>query len=50
MKYGQLVEYNKGNIFLQNDTKTEAWSLVPDLFLFLEIFIWGKSKWFAGWF
>ena len=39
MKYGQLVEYNKGNIFLQNDTKTEAWSLVPDLFIFRNLYM-----------
>ena len=36
MKFGQLIEYNKRNIFLQNYAENEAGRLVPDLFLFLE--------------
>ena len=34
MKFGQLVEYNKRNIFSQNDAENEAGGLVPDLFFF----------------
>ena len=34
MKFGQLVEYNKRNIFFQNDAENEAVGLVPDLFFF----------------
>ena len=33
MKFGQLIEYNKGNNFLQNHAENEAERLVPDLFL-----------------
>ena len=36
MKFGQLIEYNKRNIFLQKSCKNEAGRLVPDLFLFLK--------------
>ena len=36
MKVGQLIEYNKRNIFLQNFTENKAGSLVPGLFLFLK--------------
>ena len=32
MKPGQLIEYNKTNIFLQNYAENEAGRLVPDLF------------------
>ena len=35
-KFGQSVEYNKGNIFLQKLCGNEAGRLVPDLFLFFE--------------
>ena len=31
MKFSQLLEYNKRNIFIQ-----KSWRLVPDLFLFSE--------------
>ena len=34
MKFGQLIEYNKGNIFIQKSCKNEAERLGPDLFLF----------------
>ena len=34
MKYGQLIEYNVKNIFLQKSRRNEAGRLVPDLFLF----------------
>ena len=36
MKFGQLIKYNKKNIFLQNHAENEAETLVPDLFLFFE--------------
>ena len=35
MKFGQLIEYNKRNIFLQT-FENEATRLVPDLFLFFK--------------
>ena len=34
MKCDQLIEYNKINIFLQNNAENEARRLVPDPFLF----------------
>ena len=34
MKFCQLIEYNKINIFLQNHAENDAERLVPDLFLF----------------
>ena len=34
MKFGQLIEYNKGNIFIQKLCKNETDRLGPDLFLF----------------
>ena len=36
MKFGQLIENNKGNIFLQKSCKNEAGRLVLDLFLFFK--------------
>ena len=36
MKLGQLIEYIKKNIFLQNYKETKAGRLVPDLFLFFK--------------
>ena len=36
MKFGQLMEIDKKNIFLKNHAKNEAGRLVPDLFLFLK--------------
>ena len=33
MKFGQLIGYNKRNIFLQKSCKNEAGRLFPDLFL-----------------
>ena len=35
MKFGQLIEYNKRNIF-RNYAENEVGRLVPDLFLFFE--------------
>ena len=37
MKFGQLIESNNRNIFLENDAENEAGGLAPDLFLFFEI-------------
>ena len=36
MNFGQLIEYNKRNIFFKNYVENEARRLVPDLFLFFE--------------
>ena len=36
MKFHQLIEYNKRNIFLQNYAENKARRLVSDLFSFLE--------------
>ena len=36
MKFGQLIKYNKGNIFPQNHAENEAERLVQDLFLFFK--------------
>ena len=36
LKFGQLIEYNVRDIFLQNHTESEAGRLVPDLFLILK--------------
>ena len=33
MKFGQLIEYNKRNIFFKNYAENQARRLVPDLFL-----------------
>ena len=36
MKFDQLIEYNKRNIFLKNHAENEAGRLIPDLFFFLK--------------
>ena len=36
MKFGQLIENNKRNIFFKNHAENEAGRLVPDLFLYLK--------------
>ena len=36
MKFYQLMEYNKTNIFFKNYAENEAGRLVPDLFLFFK--------------
>ena len=47
MKYGQLIEYNKRNIFLFfNRAENEAKKLVLDLFLFFKK-PQGTGEWFA---
>ena len=36
MKFGQLIEYNMGNVFFfKNHAENEAGRLVPNLFMFL---------------
>ena len=44
MKFGQVIEYTKRNIFLQN--VCQKW--VPDLLIFWKSLIWGESKWPAA--
>ena len=36
MKFSQLIEYNKINIFIQKQAENEAGRLVPDRFLLLK--------------
>ena len=36
MKFGQVIEYNKGNIFFKNHAENEAERLVQVLFLFFK--------------
>ena len=36
MKFGQLIEYNKRNIFFKNYAENQAGRLAPGLFLFLK--------------
>ena len=40
MKFGQLIEYNNRNIFVENHGEIEVERLVPDLFVF---YIWLKQ-------
>ena len=49
MKFGQLIEYYKRNIFLQK--LCEKWGRETSprpLFIFLESLMWGESKWSAA--
>ena len=46
MKFGQLVDYNKRNIFLQKSCG--KWGRETGPTPFLKGFIWGKSKWSAA--
>ena len=51
MEFGQLIEYNKRNIFLKKSCReNELRRLVPDLIVFVKSFIYGKCKWCAAWF
>ena len=36
MKFGQLIEHSKHNIFFKNYAENEAGRLAPDLFYFLK--------------
>ena len=37
MKFGQLIKYNKRNIFLENHEVNKARRLVPDLLFFKNV-------------
>ena len=37
MKFGQLIEHPKKNIFLKNYAENEAGKLVPDLLFFKKV-------------
>ena len=41
MKFGQVIEHNKTDIFLKKSCKNEAVRLVPDLFLFFKKTLYG---------
>ena len=50
-KFGHLIEYNKGNIFLQKlCRKWGRETSSTTLFIFLESLKWGESKWSAAYF
>ena len=50
MKLGQLIEYNKRNIFIQKlRRKWGRETSSRPIFVFLKCIIWGKSKWSAAW-
>ena len=36
MKFGQIIQYNKRNIFLKKHAENQAGGLVQDLFLFFK--------------
>ena len=49
MKFGQLIEYNKRNIFLQKLCR--KWGRETSsrpLFVAPKSFLWGKHKWFPA--
>ena len=49
MKFGQLIEYNKRNSFLQKlCRKWDKENSSRSLFIFWKSLIWGKSKWSAA--
>ena len=49
MKFGQLIEYNKRNIFLQKLCgKWGRETSSRPLFIFKKSLIWGESKWSAA--
>ena len=50
MKFGQVIEYNSRNMFLQLSFRKWGSETSSRPFLVLKIFIWGKSKWSAGYF
>ena len=45
MKFGQLIEYNKVNIFLQKSCQKWGKEARRPLFIFLKSLILGESKW-----
>ena len=48
MKFGQLIEYNKRNIFLQKLHRKWARETSSKSFFFQKNVIWGKNKWSAA--
>ena len=48
MKFGQLIECNKRNIFFENHTQIDAARVVLDLPLFLKKALYGKKQVFCG--
>ena len=38
MKFGQVIEYNKRNIFFKNNAEIETERLIPDLLFFIKAF------------
>ena len=48
IKFGQLVEHPKRNIFFKNYAEDEAEKLVPDCFFLKKSFILGKREWSAA--
>ena len=49
MKFGQLIEYNKRNVFLQKLCwKWGKETSSRSLFIFKKRLIWGESKWSAA--
>ena len=51
MKFGQLIEYLKRNIFLEKLCKKSGRGTSSSpLFIFLKTFVLGKSKLSAAWF
>ena len=51
MKYGQLTQYKKTNIFLQKLRKKEGRDTSSrPLFVFQKSFTWVKNKWSTAWF
>ena len=47
MKYGQVIEDNKRNIFLQNSCRKWAKETSSRSLCILKSFVWDKSKWSA---
>ena len=49
MKFGQLIEYNKRNNFLQKSScRPNLGTSCRPLSVFLKSFVWVKSKWSAA--
>ena len=48
MKFGQLIECNKRNIFFENYAQIEAARVVLDLLLFFKKALYGKKQVFCG--
>ena len=47
MKFGQAIDHNKWNIFIQKLCRKWGKETRP-LFIFKKCLIWGKSKWSAA--